>query len=749
MNDREVYVMRMVCAFVPIATCHALLDYPVNFPHESPRMSRQTLSRALVLIPLFAPTFALAQESPPQPLPQVDVYGQRKDEPPAKLEHQMPEVDGARITVTKKTTVTKLDHQPTIIGNNVQQLLVRSPGVLVSEQSSPTQFNLSYRGIGNPQESEYVLVLQDGIPIEGDWIGFPTLYYFPQPQEIQEVELIRGGSSLLYGPQISPVINFVSRQPTTDKPFAGYTQNVVGSHGLFGSYDEVEGVDGNWDYRVAGYYRTTDGQRENSNGQVRGVDAHIGYTPDSTQRWGLDLHANTADAGDAGRIGQPQWLTDPDLTNSPYNRTWVQRYTLVLSHERNFADNWLLEGKLWTGYEDLASRAANGFVPPQPPPPNTTLQDEQFRYTGADVRLRHKWGRGNAFTIGTTLYHADAPFRQWTDTDLEVARTDHTDGVPRLNEARSSDYASVFAENVFRLPHRIHIVPSVRFDHEKIAIDETVKPPFLTRPLINETVTRNKPLFGIGIGNDFGHQNETYFNVSQGWRPIRYFDVASPFSNLQPGNVANPSESLSYELGAHGTPVTGLYYDASLFWIDFKNRLETQFINATDTINVNTGDTRHRGFEGEIAYDFLAAANNGRHLEAFANVQLLNATFTNSIIPDQIGKTPAFSPRYLFKGGITFREDKHYKVSLTATSVASQYWQDSDTSKGTGAGFLPAKIPAYTVLDLAADWQIAPRLKLLGGLSNITDRTYYDRVFSTGLEPAPGRTIYGGASVSF
>jgi Fe(3+) dicitrate transport protein len=257
------------------------------------------------------------------------------------------------------------------------------------------------------------------------------------------------------------------------------------------------------------------------------------------------------------------------------------------------------------------------------------------------------------------------------------------------------------------------------------------------------------PLFGLGIGNDFGHQNETYFNVSQGWRPIRYFDVASPFSNLQPGNVADPSKSLSYEAGVHGTPVTGLYYDASLFWIDFKNRLETQFINATDTINVNTGDTRHRGFEGQLSYDLLAAENSGEHLEIFANLQLLNARFTSSIIPGQAGKTPAFAPKYLFKGGITWRADKRYSLALTATSVASQYWQDSDMSKGTGDAFLPAKVPAYTTVDFAADWWISPRLRLLGGISNMFDRTYYDRVFGTGLEPAPGRTIYGGAAVSF
>lgn len=709
-----------------------------------------TRARALRFAALAAALVAAvcAHAQQPQLLPQIDVYGQRTDETPAKLEHQMPEVDGARITVTKKTTVTKLDQVPTIINNNVSELFARSPGILVSEQGTPTQFNLAYRGLGNPQESEYVLVLQDGIPITTDWIGFPTLYYLPQPQSIAEVEEIRGGSSLMYGPEPAPAINFVSRRPEPGAPRSGYSEYVAGSHGLLANYSALHGSQEKWEYRIDGYYRSNDGERENSSSQVSGFDAYVGLTPDDTQHWGVDLHAYSATAGDAGRLGYPQWARDPHLTVTPHNRNWVNRYSLVLTHEREFADNWLLEGKLWTGYQDLSSRAANGFVPPQPPPSSTVLQDEQFRFSGLDLRLRHKWGRGNAFTIGAVAYRADAPFRQWTDNDLAVTRYDRS-GTPRLDQARSADYAAVVAENVFRLPHRIHLVPSVRLERERISIDESVRPPFLTRPLIDETIARSVPLFGIGIGNDFGHQNETYFNVSQGYRPIRYFDVASPFSNLQPGNVADPSKSLSYELGAHGTPVTGLYYDASVFWIDFRNRIETQHIDATDVINVNTGDTRHRGFEGELTYDFLAARHDDEHLEAFASVQLLNATFTGSNNPAQIGKTPAFAPHYLFKGGLTWRRDKHYKLALTIRSVGSQYWQDSDASKGTGEAFLPARIPAYTVFDFAADWTLSPRLRLLGGLSNIGNRSYYDRVFGTGLEPAPGRMIYGGAAVSF
>ncbi|MGH8147539.1 MAG: hypothetical protein ACREPY_14555, partial [Rhodanobacteraceae bacterium] len=57
---------------------------------------------------------------------------------------------------------------------------------------------------------------------------------------------------------------------------------------------------------------------------------------------------------------------------------------------------------------------------------------------------------------------------------------------------------------------------------------------------------------------------------------------------------------------------------------------------------------------------------------------------------------------------------------------------------------VPSTIPAYTLVDLAADWQITDNLKLLGGISNLTDRKYYNRVFMTGLEPAEGRTWYAG-----
>jgi Fe(3+) dicitrate transport protein len=167
---------------------------------------------------------------------------------------------------------------------------------------------------------------------------------------------------------------------------------------------------------------------------------------------------------------------------------------------------------------------------------------------------------------------------------------------------------------------------------------------------------------------------------------------------------------------------------------------------------VNSGDTRHRGFEGQVDYDFLAARDpkTTHHLSVFANLSLLDSEFTASTRGNE-GNTPAFSPTYLARVGVSYREDHHYKLALSAVSVASQYWQDSNLPNATpdAAGYIPAKVPSHTVEDFSADWWVAPHVRLLGGVSNITDRKYYARVFSGGLDPAARRTMYVGAAYEF
>src|SRR5262249_8841439 len=159
--------------------------------------------------------------------------------------------------------------------------------------------------------------------------------------------------------------------------------------------------------------------------------------------------------------------------------------------------------------------------------------------------------------------------------------------------------------------------------------------------------------------------------------------------------------------------VRGLWYDLGLFWMEFDNRTETQMFSPIDFVIVNSGSTRHRGFEGEVSYDFMelfrdpVVAQNahrdakdgkdeegpitrsmqhsfvGWHLNLFSNLQLLDAEFTDSQIPGQVGKTPAYSPTVLFKGGIQLSRDDFFDLAFTAVYVSDEFWADSNLGTPT------------------------------------------------------------------
>ena len=591
-----------------------------------------------------------------------------------------------------------------------------------------------------------MLALQDGLPIAADWIGAPVLAYLPAPQAISEVQFVRAGSSLLYGPQAA-AINFVSRRPAASAPTTGSVELVGGSDGAASAYGEVEGSSGRFGFRGALGYVRTDAERRNAASDVREGDLYVAFRPDVHRLWYLDAHLYDESSGDPGRIGHAQFRADPSVASTPLNHDWVGRYSLTLGNETDLGNGRKFEGKLWYAYQDLASRYAAPQAAGAAPPATTLLQDQLFRSEGVDLRLVQRYGRGNALTLGAVAYHDDAPLKRARDGDLLAARDDAS-ATPILRQARTSDYAALFAENVFRLPHRFHLVPSVRLERDVVAVDETLRAPVLSQPPIKERSSRTTPLFGVGVGNDFGRQNETYFSVTQGYRPVRFLDVASTFDrSATTPMAANTSRSVTYEAGVHGTPLKGLFYDAGLFWIEVHDRVETLALSPVETLDHVTGDTRHRGFEGEVSYEmFLARA--GR-FTAFANLSLLDARFTSSATPGQTGKTPAYAPHALARYGLTWRRGDRLRLSLVAVSVSSQYWRDSDTSAGVGAGFVPARIPGYTVADLSLDYRLTGRLKLLGSVSNLADTRYTSRIYQDGIEPALGRRIRGGLALSF
>ena len=729
-----------------------------------------------------------------QPLASPTPWDDRK----AKLDHIMSEVSGTEITVTKKATVIKLDQQPPIQNNNLQEQFTKAPGLIVSEQQNPGQFNFSYRGLGNPQESEYTLFLQDGLPLMSDWIGFPTLYYLPVPQSVSEIQLIRGGSSLLYGPEPAPAVNFVTKHPVPGTPLSGYFEGSGGGYGAYSGYGSIQQASGPFEFRIDGYYGTADGQRDSNSYELWQTNGYAGYRfgENGNQLIALDFHGSRFSGEDAGRLTLAQFEANPNQAVTPYNHNWVDRYTSVLRYEGEFSDDWLVQGKGWYTHQDIDSRSAANISPTGAFPTSTTFGYEEFNNGGVDLRARKKWGgdgmfRGSALTFGGLVYHGDAPFQRFTldatntGPDFLFAPRGTTSSTVALDQERTADYQSFFAEDLIRIG-KFHIVPSFRLDHENVEVDANVAPYFTPGSEPNRSADKWIPLWGIGIGNDFAGNNETYFSASSGWRPVRFFDIAGQRTAVTPGTTPDPFRSTDFELGVHGTPLKGFWYDVGLFWLEFDNRIETRADpngGPFDTIAVNTGSTRHRGFEGEFSYDFLARfqddfvqpqrnqnsdgkttakdvyspviARPPLQLILFGNLQLLDAEFTdsNQIVPGTtrtfVGNEPAYAPDVVLKGGLTFRREGCFNITFSGVYVSDQFWQDSNLGS---ASIPPPQIPSYVVFNLSGEYYINKHIRVFGNLSNLADEKYYSRVFPFGggsIEPAPGRSGYAGVSFQF
>ncbi|MFN2622919.1 MAG: TonB-dependent receptor family protein [Chthoniobacterales bacterium] len=726
------------------------------------------------------------------------------DDTRPKLEHIMREVSETQVTVTKKATIIHLDKEPPVQANNLQQLFTKAPGLVVSEQQNPGQYNYSYRGLGNPQESEYTLFLQDGLPLMAEWIGFPTLYYQPVPQSISEIQFIRGGNSLLYGPEPAPAVNFVTKHPVPATALGGYFEQTGGLNGFYNSYASVQDASGPLEYRLDADYQTSDGERNNGWYDLWQANGYLGYRPNDNNLIAFDVHASRFNGGDPGKLTLAQFENDQNFSTTPYNENWVDRYNFVLRYEANLGDGWLMQAKGWFTHQDIDSRSAGNLGPatslnPTVLPTSTTFGYEEFNNGGLDLRLRKKWGegtmfKGSALTFGGVVYHGEAPFQRYTVGNLYVPRGTTSNVVP-LDQDRTADYQAFFVEDLIRIGS-FHIVPSFRLDHENVEVDSS-RAPWLSPPLAANspnigpnTISADHwiPLWGIGLGNDFGKGNETYFNASSGWRPTRFFDIAGTSRTIQPGqSIPDPFRSLDIELGVHGTPLKGFWYDVGLFWMQFENRTENINVGGSSTLFFvqNSGNTRHRGIEAEFSYDLLAPfqpeiapsttttdSKSGKdvsvapppshplQLIVFSNFQYLDAEFTHSavLIPGTsqtlVGNEPAYAPEFIWKGGITFQKEKCFRITFSGVHVSDQFWADNNLpnpATATGPAILvPAVIPAYTVFNFSTEVYLSKNVRLFGGVSNLGDEKYYSRVFLNGLiDPAPRRTGYAGVSVEF
>ena len=135
------------------------------------------------------------------------------------------EKDLEEITVTSTRTNNRTEENPTkveVLGleevneevvmnpGNITKLLGETSGIL-SRQASSISGNVSFRILGLP--GQYTQLLQDGFPLySGPSAGLSLLQI--APLDLQQVEIIKGPSSALFGGEaIAGIVNLVTKRP--------------------------------------------------------------------------------------------------------------------------------------------------------------------------------------------------------------------------------------------------------------------------------------------------------------------------------------------------------------------------------------------------------------------------------------------------------------------------------------------------------------------------------------------------------
>jgi Fe(3+) dicitrate transport protein len=164
-------------------------------------MSAKVLAAAVAA--LLASATAIAQQGQPSPQaapeatlePVVVVIGRKAD---------LSTIPGSGTIITQSI----LDESHVF---SVNEALRKVPGVFArDEEGIGLRPNIGIRGL-NPTRSSKLLLLEDGIPLAYAPYGDNASYYHPPVNRFDRIEILKGSSQILFGPQtLGGVINYIT-----------------------------------------------------------------------------------------------------------------------------------------------------------------------------------------------------------------------------------------------------------------------------------------------------------------------------------------------------------------------------------------------------------------------------------------------------------------------------------------------------------------------------------------------------------
>lgn len=677
------------------------------------------------------------------------------------------EVSNGIIYSGKKTEVIITDSiDANTALNNPRQVMGRIPGAVFSEtQGSGFPSNgVGFRGL-NPSQSMETNTRMNGYNITADIYGYPEAYFLPNLEAVQRIEVIRGASSLQFGPQFGGVINYIIRD-APEKKFEFTTEQTAGSYGMFNSFNSVGGKI-KW-FTYYGYFQFThvNGWRPNSNYNQFSGYGKIQFVPTANLKISLEYSALR------NRIHMPGGFSDAqyeeNIRASYRTRNWLKspwnvgafklEYNISKNVSVNFTSSLLTSARylVWKN-EDGGPEEPDEIDPATGTYGNREVERETFLSTTNELRVtaNYRIAKTQNTIAGGVRFFYGKMHRQGgglgtTGSDFDLSLID-----PRFEYDLNFTTTNVapFVENVFRVTDKFSITPGLRFEF----VNSTAKGYNAYDNYVvsaDRSTNRYIPLAGIGLQYKTTSTTSLYGNFTQAYRPTDY----SQLSPIGTTSIIDPkmkdANGFNADLGFRGTVKNFLSFDLGAFYLQYNNRIglmeKTDANGNTYTYRTNIANSRHVGAETYLEINpvkaFTTVTKYGT-ISFFNSFTFIDARYVNSSYKNNFVEN---APRFINRFGTTYAV-QGFSITLLVSHTSKSFSDADNKVKSDDA--VVGLIPSYTVLDLSASYKFLKRFQVKAGLNNVAGTKYFtkrtDEYPGPGIIPALGRSFYLGVGAKF
>ena len=642
-----------------------------------------------------------------------------------RMEKRIDEIPAAISVVTKKDI--QLGRQQL----GLDESLAAVPGVFIQ---SPYNFSrdlrIAIRGFGARSAFGIrgIKIIVDGIPEslpdgqgQSDAIDLGST---------EQIEVIRGPSSSLYGNASGGVINITSeRGPAI--PFVE-TRLSVGAFDFNQFQLKAGGVTGRLNYLVNLSKMEFDGYRAHSQVENTLLNARFTYAFDDESELGIVLNATDQPvAKDPGGIDLAQAQADPTSArqrNVDFDASEVlDQQRFGLTYRKSFGEHHEIRLRNHYVWRDFANKLPFGG--------GGATQFERF-YVGAGGTYAYHgelWGRPNSLIVGMDLDHQDDD-RQRYDNNMGVL------GPLIADQNELVTNFGLFLQNEMAVSDDLALTLGLRYDE----IEYEVEDKFLSDGDDSATRTLDEvsPMIGV-VYSPFDSAN-FYATISTAFEAPTTTELANPSGTGGFNADIDPQLATNYEVGIRGTFAGRNRYELSLFTIDVEDELIPFEVGGRD-IYENAGESSRKGVELSFTSE---PVDDLRLTFAYTYSDFKFDTFVDDNGNDHSGNAIPGIPENLFRAEVAYTHSSGFYGVIDARYVGEFYANNANS----------VATDSYTVVNLRtglADWRLGSwMLSPFVGVNNLTDESYSAEIRINAFggryyEPAPERHFYGGLTIRY